>query len=99
MVTWPGGINGRSISRLAPFPAQGIHEEFHCFLGAMHWPEAAVGPRQQQCAFELAKDRSGEQRGILPAEAFEPAREFVLPALEGVAGGSAKNFGDRKSTR
>ena len=43
----------------------------------------------------MAKDRSGEQRGILPAEAFEPAREFVLPALEGVAGGSAKNFGLR----
>src|ERR1700724_2598356 len=89
-------MDGGSISRLDPFRTLDIRREFHRFLSPMQGLEASVGSRQQQCPLELAKDHGGEQSGTFQAEAFKPACEFVLPALEGVAGGRAKYIGLRR---
>ena len=75
--------------------AQGLHRS----LGAMHRLEVSVCPREQQRAFDLTEYRGGDQIGVtgLHAEALEPAFELLLPALEGVTGGSTEDFGLRRS--
>jgi hypothetical protein len=61
-------------------------------LGAPHRLEAAIGPGEQQRAFELAEHGGGGRVGVLrvDTEAFQVAADFTFPFLERVAGGDSR---------
>ena len=78
------------------FLFRGCDEKFQCLLGALHRREAAIGARQQQCAFELAEHQCRDQIGLFrtDAETLQPAFDFVFPALESATGRGAQRVGN-----
>ena len=80
-----------------PIGALPSHQHRHRPLRSLHRLRAAIGPRQQERAFELAENDGRDQFGIAgrQAEAEQPALDFEFPFLERVAGGGAERFGLR----